>query len=76
MKDTKVFKVLDELDIEYDDVLIVSRESHASGKNLIKVNGKSLITSQLRKIRAKLLDIHGQHQNVDLACKEVVIYHI
>ena len=63
---SKVFKVLDELDIEYDDVLIISRESHASGKNLIKINGKSLITSQLRKVRAKLLDIHGQHQNVDL----------
>lgn len=35
-------------------------------KNLIKVNGKSLITSQLRKIRAKLLDIHGQHANQEL----------
>lgn len=63
---TKALKVLEELEIEYEDVLIVSRESHMSGKNLIKVNGKSLITSQLRQIRAKLLDIHGQHQNVEL----------
>ena len=63
---SKVTNVLDELDIEYDDVLIVSRESHSSGKNLIKINGKSLITSQLRILRAKLLDIHGQHQNVEL----------
>lgn len=62
----KALKVLEELEIEYEDVLIVSRESHISGKNLIKVNGKSLITSQLRQIRAKLLDIHGQHQNVEL----------
>lgn len=66
LEKSKVFEVLEELDIEYDDVLIVSRESHASGKNLIKINGKSLITSQLKKVRAKLLDIHGQHQNVDL----------
>ena len=56
--------------------LIISRESHASGKNLIKINGKSLITSQLRIVRAKLLDIHGQHQNVGTYCKEVVIYYI
>jgi len=63
---SKIFTVLEELDIEYDDVLIVSRESHASGKNLIKINGKSLITSQLKKVREKLLDIHGQHQNQDL----------
>lgn len=63
---SKVNEVLDELDIEYDDVLIISRESHVSGRNLIKVNGKSLITSQLRKIRARLLDIHGQHANQEL----------
>jgi DNA repair protein RecN (Recombination protein N) len=63
---TKALNVLEELEIEYEDVLIVSRESHVNGKNLIKVNGKSLITSQLRKIRAKLLDIHGQHQNIEL----------
>lgn len=63
---SKVSEVLDELDIEYEDILIISRESHVSGKNLIKVNGKSLITSQLRKIRAKLLDIHGQHANQEL----------
>lgn len=63
---SKALSVLEELEIEYEDVLIVSRESHTNGKNLIKVNGKSLITSQLRKIRAKLLDIHGQHQNIEL----------
>lgn len=63
---SKIYDVLDELDIEYEDVLIISRESHQSGKNLIKINGKSLITSQLRKVRAKLLDIHGQHQNQEL----------
>lgn len=66
LEKSKVSEVLEELDIEYEDVLIISRESHASGKNLIKVNGKSLITSQLRKIRAKLLDIHGQHANQEL----------
>jgi DNA repair protein RecN (Recombination protein N) len=63
---SKIINILNELDIEYDDSLIVSRESHTNGKNLIKINGKSFITSQLRRVRAKLLDIHGQHQNVDL----------
>lgn len=59
-------ETLKELDIEYDDIIIISRETHQSGKNLIKINGKSLITSQLKKVRAKLLDIHGQHQNQEL----------
>jgi len=76
IENSKVLSVLEELDIEYDDILIISRESHVSGKNLIKVNGKSLITSQLRKIRAKLLDIHGQHQNQDLLQRNTHILYL
>ena len=71
-----VNEVLDDLDIEYDDVLIISRESHQSGKNLIKINGKSLITSQLRRVRAKLLDIHGQHQNQELLSRSSHILYL
>ncbi len=54
---------LDELDIEYEDIIIISREYTLSGKSIIKVNGRSLIIAQLKKIREKILDIHGQHQN-------------
>lgn len=61
--------VLNELEIESDDVLIISRETLISGKTIIKVNGKSFIVSQLRKIREKLLDIHGQHQSQNLLQK-------
>ena len=73
---SKVCEVVDELDIEYDDVLIISRESHQSGKNLIKINGKSLITSQLKRVRAKLLDIHGQHQNQELLLRSSHILYL
>ena len=66
IENDSIKKILEELDIEYDDIVIVSRESHQNGKNLIKINGKSFITSQLRKLGCKLLDIHGQHQNADL----------
>lgn len=61
-----VKKELDELDIEYEDIIIISREYTISGKSIIKVNGRSLIISQLKKIREKILDIHGQHQNQTL----------
>lgn len=73
---SRVCEVLDELDIEYDDVLIISRESHQSGKNLIKINGKSLITSQLKRVRARLLDIHGQHQNQELLSRSSHILYL
>ncbi|MDS0527866.1 DNA repair protein RecN [Clostridium sp. SHJSY1] len=58
--------ILEEMGIEYEDILIISRETLLSGKSIVKVNGKSLIVSQLKKIREKLLDIHGQHQNQTL----------
>lgn len=61
-----VKRELDELDIEYEDIIIISREYTISGKTIIKVNGRSLIISQLKKIREKILDIHGQHQNQTL----------
>ena len=61
-----VKRELDELDIEYEDIIIISREYTLSGKSIIKVNGRSLIIAQLKKIREKILDIHGQHQNQTL----------
>lgn len=64
-----IYAVLEELDIEAEDVLIISRETTISGKSIIKVNGKSVVVSCLKKIREKLLDIHGQHQNQNLLNK-------
>jgi DNA repair protein RecN (Recombination protein N) len=66
LNNKNIHVILDELGIEYDDMLIISRETLLSGKSVVKVNGKSLIVSQLRKIREKILDIHGQHQNQTL----------
>jgi DNA repair protein RecN (Recombination protein N) len=59
-------KVLSQMDIEFDDVVIISRESFSSGRSNIKVNGKSIILSALREITETLIDIHGQHENVNL----------
>lgn len=61
-----IVSVLEELNIEYDDVLIISRETFQNGKSIVKVNGKTLILSQLRKVTEKLLDVHGQHANQNL----------
>ncbi|MGL4874797.1 MAG: DNA repair protein RecN [Clostridium sp.] len=62
--------ILRELEIEIDDILIIRRESLLTGKNIIKVNGKTIIVNHLKKIREKILDIHGQHQNQHLLQKE------
>ena len=67
---------LDELDIEYEDIIIISREYTLSGKSIIKVNGRSLIIAQLKKIREKILDIHGQHQNQTLLDRQSHIIYL
>ncbi|MDD6795941.1 MAG: DNA repair protein RecN [Clostridiaceae bacterium] len=76
LDNTNVNGTLEELGIEYDDMLIISRETLLSGKSIVKVNGKSLIVSQLRKIREKILDIHGQHQNQSLLQRSSHIYYL
>lgn len=69
-KNTSLKEVLDELEIEYDDILIISRESFSNGKNISKINGKSIILNNLRKVTNKLIDVHGQHNNQNLLNKE------
>lgn len=71
-----VKRELDELDIEYEDIIIISREYTLSGKSIIKVNGRSLIIAQLKKIREKILDIHGQHQNQTLLDRQSHIIYL
>lgn len=73
VENDNIKKILEEFDIEYDDIIVIRRESHQNGKNLIKINGKSFITSQLKKIGCRLLDIHGQHQNTDLLIRSTHI---
>ena len=63
-------EILDFYHIEYDDILIISRESFKNGKSVIRVNGKAIILSNLRKISEKVIDIHGQHSNQNLLNKD------
>ena len=64
------------MEIEYDDILIISRESFSSGRSIIKVNGKSIILSALKSIAETLIDIHGQHENVNLLSPNTHIYYL
>ena len=66
IENVKTYEVLNELFIEYEDLIIIERETFQSGKSIIKVNGKSMIVSNLKKLTATLLDIHGQHENQNM----------
>jgi len=68
--------VLDEMDIDYEDTIIISRETFQSGKSIAKVNGKSLLLSKIKHISKNLLDIHGQHDNHNLLDKVNHIFYV
>lgn len=46
-----------------DGVIVISRELSISGRNLCRVNGAAVSTSQLRRLTALLMDVHGQHEH-------------
>ncbi|MDF2881047.1 MAG: recN [Clostridiaceae bacterium] len=66
IENPKTYEMLKQFDIEYDDVVIISRETFQSGKSIAKINGKAILLSNLKEISISLLDIHGQHENQNL----------
>ena len=76
IENDEIYEVLDDLSIEKDDMFIIRRETTLNGKSIIKVNNRSIVLSQLKKIREKLLDIHGQHQNQNLLNKGTHILYV
>ena len=58
--------VMEELGLEDEEELIISRKISVDGKNECRVNGNLFTLSMLKKISAPLMDLHGQfeHQNL------------
>lgn len=52
--------VLSELDIDFDDEIIVKRTFSIDGKSSIKLNGEPVNAGMLRRVTSKLVDVHGQ----------------
>lgn len=50
--------------------LQIQREIFGDGKNVCRVNGRPVTVSQLHKIGAELLNIHGQHDGQQLLDEE------
>jgi DNA repair protein RecN (Recombination protein N) len=48
---------------EDQEVLVIARELSINGRNLIKINSRTVTQVDLRSVTRYLLDIHGQHQH-------------
>ncbi|NLC43246.1 MAG: DNA repair protein RecN [Clostridiales bacterium] len=55
---------------EEDGSLLLMRELSIQGRNLCKVNGRSVTLTMLREISRHLVDVHGQHQHQSLLTPE------
>lgn len=58
--------VYNELEIEQDDILLISRRFTIDGKSSIKINGNSATATMLRRFTSILVDVHGQSEHFNL----------
>ncbi len=61
--DNPVNAVLDELDIDSDGTVVISRKFNSDGKSAIKINGNAVTSAMLKKVAAHLVDVHGQSEH-------------
>jgi DNA repair protein RecN (Recombination protein N) len=66
IENEKTENILRSFEIDYDDLVIIGRETFQTGKSIAKVNGKAILLSNLKILSSTLLDIHGQHENQNL----------
>ena len=56
-----VLKELDEMGIELEDDVIITRKITSDGKSSVKINHRSVSLSMLKNIMSQMIDIHSQH---------------
>lgn len=59
-------KILDELNIDGDDDLIITKEILGNGRSTIKINYRTVTNSALKQVAPYLLDIHSQYQTQEI----------
>lgn len=72
LNDNEKTAFVDYLD-EGDDEIIITRRFNADGRNDIKLNGRTLTLSQLKRLGTTLVDVCGQNEHQSLA---IVANHI
>ncbi len=62
-----IVPILDEIGIEHEDEnLIITREISREGRNVCRVNGRTVTMHTLQRIGEFLVDIHGQSEHLSL----------
>lgn len=61
--DATVLQVLREMDIDAEKEIIITRKFRLDGRGDIRINGEIVNATNLRKITACLVDVHGQSEH-------------
>lgn len=67
IKDYNLQPFFDENDLDFDEITIIRREILASGKSRAFVNDTPINLVELQELGYKLIDIHSQHQTLELS---------
>ncbi len=62
-ENSPVLKELEEMDIDADTDIIISRKYNLDGKGNIKINGNTVTAAMLKRITGYLVDVHGQSEH-------------
>lgn len=66
---SEVKKTFKELDLEFDNCIIISRKITNDGKNEVRLNGEIVPLSYIKNITKNLIDVHSQNENLTLLNK-------
>jgi DNA repair protein RecN (Recombination protein N) len=67
--DVKAYKLqhlFESLELDYEEETILRREIAVTGKSRAFINDTPVSLNQMKAIGSRLIDIHSQHQNLDL----------
>ena len=62
-------ELFEEENLDYDNTSIIRREISSNGKSRAFINDTPVTLDVLKKIGGKLMDIHSQHETLDLASR-------
>ena len=61
---SRLSPIMEEYGLPFDDsTIIISRSFKDEGKSIARINGMSVVLSQLKRVSSELIDIHGQNDN-------------
>lgn len=67
LKGTRLKRLFESADLDFEEQTVIRREISPNGKSRAFINDTPVTLEVMRKIGARLMDIHSQHETLELA---------